>query len=110
MDAAGAVFIRHWKNKRTCIEKENDVLDASIDEFTSATKNSMSALLYADKLSEEEFAARNINVVIYANQLTRSGFPAMQKVAKTILKTHRAKEADEMCMSIKEILTLIPEE
>lgn len=57
MDAAGAVFIRHWKNKRTCIEKENDVLDASIDEFTSATKNSMSALLYADKLSEEEFAA-----------------------------------------------------
>ena len=30
---------------------------ASIDEFTSATKNSMSALLYADKLSEEEFAA-----------------------------------------------------
>lgn len=30
---------------------------ASIDEFTSAIKNSMSALLYADKLSEEEFAA-----------------------------------------------------
>ena len=63
-----------------------------------------------NQVTEEEFAARNINVVIYANQLTRSGFPAMQKVAKTILKTHRAKEADEMCMSIKEILTLIPEE
>ena len=50
------------------------------------------------------------NVVIYANQLTRSGFPAMQKTAETILVNHRAKEADDMCMSIKEIINLIPEE
>ena len=61
-------------------------------------------------VTEEEFKARGVNVVIYANQLTRSGFPAMQKVAETILENHRAKEADDMCMSIKEILTLIPEE
>lgn len=59
---------------------------------------------------EEEFEARGVNIVIYANQLTRSGFPAMQNVAKTILTSHRAKEADDLCMSIKEILTLIPEE
>jgi phosphoenolpyruvate phosphomutase len=51
-----------------------------------------------------------VNVVIYANHLTRSGFPAMQKTAETILTNHRAKEADDMCMSIKEIITLIPEE
>ena len=61
-------------------------------------------------VTEEEFAARGVNIVIYANQLTRSGFPAMQKAATTILENHRAKEADDMCMSIKEILTLIPEE
>ena len=61
-------------------------------------------------VTEAEFAARGINIVIYANQLTRSGFPAMQKTAQTILKYHRAKEADEMCMSINDILTLIPEE
>ncbi|MBQ4284207.1 MAG: phosphoenolpyruvate mutase, partial [Lachnospira sp.] len=61
-------------------------------------------------VTEEEFKARGVNVVIYANQLTRSGFPAMKKTAETILKNHRAKEADDMCMSIKEILTLIPEE
>lgn len=61
-------------------------------------------------VTEEEFKARGVNVVIYANQLTRSGFPAMQNVAKTILANHRAKEADDMCMSIKEIITLIPEE
>jgi phosphoenolpyruvate phosphomutase len=59
-------------------------------------------------VTEEEFAKRGVNIVIYANQLTRSGFPAMQNVATTILTNHRAKEADDMCMSIKEILTLIP--
>lgn len=61
-------------------------------------------------VTEEEFAKRGVNIIIYANQLTRSGFPAMQKTAQTILENHRAKEADDMCMSIKDILTLIPEE
>ena len=61
-------------------------------------------------VTEEEFAKRGVNIVIYANQLTRSGFPAMKKTAETILANHRAKEADDMCMSIKDILTLIPEE
>lgn len=62
-----------------------------------------------NSVTEEEFKARGVNVVIYANQLTRSGFPAMQNVAKTILTNHRAQEADDMCMSIKDIITLIPE-
>ncbi len=61
-------------------------------------------------VSEKEFEQRGVNIVIYANQLTRSGFPAMKKTAETILINHRAKEADDMCMSIKEILTLIPED
>jgi phosphoenolpyruvate phosphomutase len=61
-------------------------------------------------VTEDEFKARGVNVVIYANQLTRTGFPAMQNAAKTILKHHRAKECDDMCMSIKDIITLIPEE
>ncbi len=61
-------------------------------------------------VTEDEFAARGVNIVIYANQLTRSAFPAMQKVALSILENQRAKEADDMCMPIKEILTLIPEE
>lgn len=61
-------------------------------------------------VTEEEFKQRGVNIVIYANHLTRSGFPAMKKTAETILTNHRAKEADDMCMSIKEILTLIPDE
>jgi len=63
-----------------------------------------------NQVTEEEFKQRGVNVVIYANQLTRTGFPAMQNAARTILENHRAKECDDMCMSIKEIITLIPEE
>ena len=61
-------------------------------------------------VTEEEFKARGVNVVIYANQLTRTGFPAMQSAARTILEHHRAKECDDMCMSIKEIINLIPQD
>jgi len=61
-------------------------------------------------VKEEEFKKIGVNVVIYANQLIRAEFPAMQNVCKTILKNHRAKEVDENCISIKEIITLIPED
>ncbi len=61
-------------------------------------------------VTEEEFRERGVNVVIYANQLTRSGFPAMQNAAKMILEHHRAKECDDICMSFKDIIRLIPEE
>ena len=61
-------------------------------------------------VTEDEWKERGVNVVIYANQLIRSGYPAMQQTAETILRCRRAKEADEQfCMPIKEILTLIPE-
>ena len=60
-------------------------------------------------ITEEELIANNINVVIYANQMLRAAYPAMVNTAKSILKYHRAKEASEQyCMSIKEIINLIP--
>lgn len=89
---------------------------AEIFEFVEKfrEKNSVTPIVVVptsfNSVTEQEFKDRGVNVVIYANQLTRSGFPAMQKVAQTILTNHRAKEADDMCMSIKEIITLIPEE
>ena len=61
-------------------------------------------------VTEEEFQARGINIVIYANQLTRSGFPAMQHAAELILTHHRAKECDAVCMPFREIIRLIPED
>ena len=60
-------------------------------------------------ITEEELAAHGVNIVIYANQLTRAAFPAMQKTAEDILKYHRAKEVDDRLMKIKDIITLIDE-
>ena len=60
-------------------------------------------------ITEEELAEHGVNIVIYANQLTRSAFPAMQKTAEDILRYHRAKEVDDRLMPIKEIITLIDE-
>lgn len=63
-----------------------------------------------NEVTEEEFRRRGVNIVIYANQLTRTGFPAMQNAAKLILENKRAKECDDICMPFKEIIRLIPEE
>lgn len=60
-------------------------------------------------ITEAELAEHGVNIVIYANQLTRSAFPAMQQTAEDILKYHRAKEVDDRLMSIKNIITLIDE-
>lgn len=60
-------------------------------------------------ITEDELAAHGVNIVIYANQLTRSAFPAMQQTAEDILRYHRAKEVDDRLMSIKNIITLIDE-
>ena len=62
-----------------------------------------------NSVTEEELASHGVNIVIYANQLMRAAFPAMQKTAETILSTHRALEADAMLMPFKEIITLIEE-
>ncbi len=60
-------------------------------------------------ITEAELANHGINIVIYANQLTRAAFPAMQHTAEDILKYHRAKEVDDRLMPIKDIITLIDE-
>ena len=57
---------------------------------------------------EKEFIKEGIGMVIYANQLIRSAYPAMKNVAELILKNGRAKEADKLCLSIEETIKLIP--
>lgn len=57
--------------------------------------------------TEEELSKHGANIVIYANQLIRSAFPAMESTAREILINHRAKEVDDKLMSIKDIITLI---
>jgi phosphoenolpyruvate phosphomutase len=57
---------------------------------------------------ENELIEAGVNVVIYANHLLRSAYPAMVDVATTILENERSLETNDKCMSIKDILTLIP--
>lgn len=60
-------------------------------------------------LTEDELASWGVNVVIYANHMLRSAYPAMVNCAQSILAHGRSLEAaDEYCMPIKEILELIP--
>jgi phosphoenolpyruvate mutase len=61
-----------------------------------------------NSITEDELEKAGANIVIYANQLLRSAFPAMQGTAKSILKHGRSLECDENMLSIKEILNLIP--
>lgn len=61
-----------------------------------------------DHLTETEFEAAGVNVVIYANHLLRAAYPAMLNVATTILENERCFDVRPKCMSIKEILEIIP--
>ena len=59
------------------------------------------------KVYEKDLVKNGFKLVIYANQLLRSAYPAMQNTAKTILKNERAFEADKKIIPIKEIISLI---
>lgn len=59
-------------------------------------------------ITEDELYNAGVNLVIYANHMLRSAYPNMVSAAKSILENQRCKEADEYCMSVKEILKLIP--
>ena len=93
--------------------KEPDEVFTFVQQFREENQRAVLVVVPTsyNAVYEEEFKRRGVNVVIYANHLIRSGYPAMRKTAETILRCRRAKEADEAyCMPIKEILTLIPEE
>ena len=59
------------------------------------------------KVYEKDLIKNGFKLVIYANQLLRAAYPAMQNVAKTILQKGRALEVDKKIIPIKEIINLI---
>ena len=81
------------------------------DKFRESDKNTPIVVVPSsfNIVTEDELASHGVNIVIYANQLTRAAFPAMQKTAEDILRFHRAKEVDDRLMPIKQIITLIDE-
>lgn len=104
--AAGADGIMIHSRK-----KSPDEILEFCDKFREENKNTPIVVVPSsfNTITEDELAQHGVNIVIYANQLTRSAFPAMQHTAEEILKYHRAKEVDDSLMPIKQIITLIDE-
>tara|TARA_B100001741_G_scaffold286881_1_gene264041 strand:+ start:641 stop:1948 length:1308 start_codon:yes stop_codon:yes gene_type:complete len=59
------------------------------------------------KVYEKDLIRNGFKLVIYANQLLRAAYPAMQNAARTILEKSRAFEIDKKIIPIKEIINLI---
>lgn len=93
-------------------KKEPDEIFEFVDIFRGKDKITPLVVVPTsfNTVTESEWKARGVNVVIYANQLMRSQVPAMRETAETILRCQRAQEADEKLMPFKEIIRLVPED
>lgn len=91
-------------------EKEPDEVFAFCREYTRfANRVPLVAVPTSyNRVTERELKEHGVNLVIYANHLIRSAYPAMVNTAKSILEHGRAYECSPNLMPIKEILTLIP--
>jgi phosphoenolpyruvate phosphomutase / 2-hydroxyethylphosphonate cytidylyltransferase len=56
----------------------------------------------------QELQEAGFNIVVYANHLLRSAYPAMVTAAESILRHHRSKEAEQGLMPVADLLKLIP--
>lgn len=61
-----------------------------------------------NRVREDELASAGAKIIIYANHMLRAAYPAMVNVASSILKHGRSYDCEEQCISINEILNLIP--
>ena len=58
-------------------------------------------------VKEKDLIKHGFKIVIYANQLLRAAFPAMENVAKNILTNSRSFEIENKIIPIKKIINLI---
>ena len=61
-----------------------------------------------NQFTEKELSEWGANVIIYANHMLRSSYPAMVRAAESILTNERSLESDGLCMPIKDVISLIP--
>lgn len=59
------------------------------------------------KTYEKELKKNGVKIVIYANHMMRSSYPAMIKTAKLILKNERSYETEKKISTVKEMIELI---
>jgi phosphoenolpyruvate phosphomutase / 2-hydroxyethylphosphonate cytidylyltransferase len=90
--------------------KKPDEIIEFMKKFRATDKNTPVVVVPTsfNSVTVEEFEKMGVNVVITANHMLRAAYPAMLKVAKSVLENGRSLEAEPDCMSIKEILEFIP--
>jgi len=59
------------------------------------------------KTTESQLIRNGFKIVIYANHMLRAAYPAMQNVARTILKNQRSFEIENKISSVSEVINLI---
>ncbi|GAB3993043.1 hypothetical protein GCM10029992_03660 [Glycomyces albus] len=92
-------------------QKESDEIFTFCDEYAKFDNRKPLVVVPTSyrHVTEEELIDHGVNVVIYANHMMRASYPAMSKVAHTILESGRALEVDPMIAPIKDALAIIPE-
>jgi phosphoenolpyruvate phosphomutase len=58
-------------------------------------------------VTEPELMQAGVNIVIYANHLLRASYPWMCRAAESILENQRSREAEQFCMPVRDLITLI---
>ncbi len=91
-------------------EKSGDDIKSFCIKFREIDQNTPLIVVPStyNHIKESDFIKWGVNVVIYANHLLRSSYPAMNNVAESILINGRSFECANLCMPISDILTLIP--
>lgn len=91
-------------------EKSPDEIFEFCDRYSQLSNKKILVVVPSsyNSVFESQLIAKGVNVVIYANQLLRSAYPAMVNTAQSILQNGRSAEVDENMMPIKQILELIP--
>ena len=92
-------------------EKDGNEIFQFLNRFREKYKNIPVILIPTtyNQYTEEQLCKHGANIIIYANHLLRSAYPAMVNTAKMILEDGNSKRASETnCMSIKEVINLVP--
>jgi phosphoenolpyruvate phosphomutase len=89
-------------------EKPNEIFNFS----KIFSKNKYSKPIIAvpstySKTYEKDLIKNGVKIIIYANHMMRSSYPAMMKTAKNILKNQRSYETEKDIASVKEMIELI---
>ncbi|MGX2985111.1 phosphoenolpyruvate mutase [Helicobacter sp. 23-1048] len=104
VDAGADGIMIHSRHK-----SPNEILEF-IAKFRA--KNSLTPIVVVptsfNEITARELGEAGANIIIYANHLLRASFVAMKQVAQGILENDRSAEVESQCMSVKEILSLIP--